>query len=363
MLARRHPAPRCAPRAGVRRGCDRRQRSVGRLVHRFRLPSLGGVRFVRQRVGRSPGVGLRPRARCAASTTSKPGSASSSAARLSRCGLSFPGAATRDERMDAAPRVRSQTSAAASPLRPGARCLRVRGVWAGRWRRDETPGTTSPTTSSSSTRGRRSSRSRSSGPPSRRSLSGFRSISAEVVLLEVVFAILYAGLDRRLERDGADLRSNPCALRGLAPARVPGLRDAVSTRRRATRCSRLGSRSGCCSSPGRWRRRRRGRFVALGAAFALLVLTRPANQVLLLPLVLAPLIVPCTLVAAAHVVGCVPCGGNRPARDLGSSQRGSLRRHDGRAGRPCMGALSQGVSRRPDRSHRRTAQPRRGSRR
>jgi hypothetical protein len=36
------------------------------------------------------------------------------------------------------------------------------------------------------------------------------------------------------------------------------------------------------------------RFLALGAGFALLVLTRPANQVLLLPLVLAPLLVRAT---------------------------------------------------------------------
>ncbi len=39
------------------------------------------------------------------------------------------------------------------------------------------------------------------------------------------------------------------------------------------------------AEPSTWR------FVALGAGFALLVLTRPANQVLLLPLVLAPLLV------------------------------------------------------------------------
>ena len=89
------------------------------------------------------------------------------------------------------------------------------------------------------------------------------------------------------------------------------------------------------------------RFAALGAGVAALVLTRPANQVLI-PVALAPLLLPVSWRQPADLVGGLPGGGDRAARRVGRAQRRSLRRHDRRSRRARVGAVPARLPRRQD---------------
>ena len=111
-----------------------------------------------------------------------------------------------------------------------------------------------------------------------------------VVLLEVVFAMLYAGSILAWSATALTFGRIPALFAAplllVYPAYATLYHQASSDAVFATGLAfwaLLLART--MTTPSTWR------FVALGAGFALLVLTRPANQVLLLPLVLAPLIV------------------------------------------------------------------------
>ena len=197
---------------------------------------------------------------------------------------------------------------------------------AGRWRRVATRGTTSPTTSSSSTRIRRSPSSSSSARRSRRSSSGCRSTSAAAGSSRSSSALLYATAILAWSATALTFGRIPALFSAGAAARLPGVRDALppglERRRLRDRARALGAapRARACDARRRWR------FVALGAGIAVLVLIRPANQVLL-PLALVPLVAAGRL-APAPRAGRAPA--SRPAlvlaRRLGAPQRHPLRR-------------------------------------
>ena len=88
-------------------------------------------------------------------------------------------------------------------------------------------------------------------------------------------------------------------------------------------------------------------FVALGLGIAILVLIRPANQVLL-PAVLVPLLAAAPWRRRLTWVAVMPRRRGAAARGLGRPQRDPLRRRHRRERRTRLGAVPEGLARRPD---------------
>ncbi len=84
------------------------------------------------------------------------------------------------------------------------------------------------------------------------------------------------------------------------------------------------------------------RFAALGVGMAVLVLIRPANEILL-PLALVPFIVPVAWRRRLAWSGACLAGARRGARRMGRDERRALRRRHGRARGSGVGPVPEGV--------------------
>ena len=151
-----------------------------------------------------------------------------------------------------------------------------------------TPGTTSSTTSSSSTPTRRSRGSSSSARPSRRSSSGCRWTSAGRSCSRSSSGCSSPSRSLRGARRRSPSGGSPRSRRRCSCSSIPpGPRS--TTRPRATPSSRPGLALWALILARTLRRPSTRGFAALGLGLAVLVLIRPANQVLL-PAVLVPLL-------------------------------------------------------------------------
>ncbi len=327
-------------------------------VSAFGTAGRGRSGPVRGRGERARGVRPRDRARPARSRISRRASGGSSAAPPlgwdARCG----GACAREARVAATRRARPDVEGSSAPVRSRAGRLLVRRRRLAARERAGTRGTTSRTTSSSVTPTRLWTRFRSFEHLSRRSCSGVPMDLGGSVLLEIVLGALYAVSIVAWSATALIFGRLPALLTAVLllvyPAYATLYHQASSDAIFATGLAlwALGL-ARTLRAPSGWR------FAALGAGIAVLVLIRPANQVLL-PLAFLPLLVSVAwrrrlawsaacLVAAVGVLGV-----------WAVAQRGSLRRADRRARRSRLGPLPPRLPRRPDdlaRERRRIAAP------